>query len=544
MTSKPWALAVLALFWVLAAALLPPVQDEAYYFGWATHLALGYFDHPPLVAWMAATSRLADGCLLLDRLGTLLVAGLLLASTVRFFRIIGLSDDKVRFTAMLLAFGNVMGLAVGFLTTPDTALMLAWILALSEAALALKGDDKRWLTAGAATGLGLLAKYTMLLMGPVFLWALLRTSRGRGLRTPWPYLGGVLALLVFSPNLLWNAQNDWITLRFQARHGFAMARPDLDQVPRLPVPAEATVGSTEWQIAQPFRDLEEVTQKEEKRPGPYDDVLKAANRYVGFYGSQIGLWGALLFVFPLFWRRRKREALTAAEREPTPNTLEEPFRTLVLAALVTPLILFGILSLFSKVEANWSAMYVFAAAVLLAPKFARRPRLTLAAVAVNLVIVAVAVAQARTGFLPTRPHRDRLLAETHGYADLAATVAGLEGPVFAANYQLTAMTRFYRPDLETYQWPGLTRDSEYLRNPAWTGISTADLQRTGKFWLLLSDLDVPVLAGFKPSEMAQLRDCKGEGLQVISEQAAALAAIRCKKPIHEWYLVRYVVEGP
>jgi len=45
------------------------------------------------------------------------------------------------------------GLAFGCITTPDTGLMLAWVLALGEAALALGGDERRWLTAGAATDL-------------------------------------------------------------------------------------------------------------------------------------------------------------------------------------------------------------------------------------------------------------------------------------------------------------------------------------------------------------------------------------------------------
>lgn len=526
-------LVLLGVFWVAAAALLPPVQDEAYYFDWANQLALGYFDHPPLVAWMAATSRLGDGVLLLDRLGTLVCGVLLFLATARCFRVLGLGEKNLRVVALLLAFGNVMGIAVGFLTTPDSALMLAWVLAVSEAALALKGQGKRWLTAGAATGLGLLAKYTMFLMGPVFLWALIRTRKGQGLKTPWPYLGGLVCLLVFSPNLAWNADNDWITFRFQARHGFAMERPEMTTAPRLPVPAEATEGSVEWNLGQIFRDLEEVSKKEEKRPGPFDATLKALNRYVGFYGSQIGLWGGLLVGAPFVWRRRKEFAAPLA-----PDA-----RPLAAASLAVPLLLFGVLSLFSKVEANWSAMYVFAAAAWLAPFFARMPRVLAAGVVINLSVAAVAVVQARSGLLPTRPHRDRLLAETHGYPELAAHAASLSGPVFAENYQLVAMTRFYAPGLATYQWPGLTRDSEYLRNPAWTGISTADLDRSGSFWLIVSSPEVPVLAGFTPTSMAQLRDCKGESLQVISQQAAAIAVDRCKKPIHEWYLIRYETQG-
>jgi hypothetical protein len=47
----------------------------------------------------------------------------------------------------------------------------------------------------------------------------------RALRGRWPYLGGLLALLVFLPNILWNADNDWLTMRFQFGHGF-LSIPD------------------------------------------------------------------------------------------------------------------------------------------------------------------------------------------------------------------------------------------------------------------------------------------------------------------------------
>lgn len=526
-------LAVLGVFWLVAAWFMPPVQDEAYYFDWATRLAGGYFDHPPAVAWMAATSRLAPGMAFVARLGTLFVAALLVGASARFFRILGTRQANVRLTALLLAFGSFAGIAAGFLTTPDTILMLSWVLAASEAALALKGQGRRWLTAGAATGLGLLAKYTMLLMGPVFLWALLRTRKGRGLKTPWPYLGGLVALLVFLPNLVWNAQNDWITFRFQLRHGLAMERPVVEEAPRLPAPEKAQIDSVEWNLGQVFRDLEEVTAKEEKRPGPLDELLKALNRYIGFYASQFALWGAFLIGAPMLWRRRRSEGLS----------VDEDAKPLLQALVWAPLIVFGLLSLVSKVEANWSAMYVFGAALVLAPFYVRMPRLFAFAFVANLLIAGAIVLQARTGLLPTRPHRDRMLAETHGFQDLAAYVRTLDGPVFAETYQLVAMTRFYAPGVEPNQWPGLTRASEYVINPAWTRVSTADLVATGGFWLIVTAPEVPTLKGFTPSSMAQLRDCKGEKLQVISQQAAANAASRCKKPIHEWYLIRYVTQG-
>src|SRR5262249_61341032 len=74
------------------------------------------------------------------------------------------------------------------LTTPDVALFTAWCAALHEGAAALAGRRRRWIGAGVAVGLGLLSKYAMVLIAPVFLWGLWRSDR-QALRTPWPWLG-------------------------------------------------------------------------------------------------------------------------------------------------------------------------------------------------------------------------------------------------------------------------------------------------------------------------------------------------------------------
>ena len=132
-----------------------------------------------------------------------------------------------------------------------------------------------------------------------------------------------------------------------------------------------------------------------------------------------------------------------------------------------------------------------------------------------------------------------MLAETHGYAALARHVETLDAPVFADSYQITAMVRFYAPALDIQQWPGITRDSEYVRRPTWATARLSNLRIYGSFWLITTDDIPPHFLGFSATEMTQLRDCKDEGLQVISSLAAQEVERRCKKPIHEWYLVRY-----
>ena len=265
------AFAIIALWRLWAAWLLPVTQDEAYYFDWALSLDWGYFDHPPGVAWLGLGAGLVPSSALAGRLGNLLAATLTLLVLIRFYRACGL-DARQGFLALVMTSATFAGLVSGVLATPDTPLALAWVLALHEGLAALRGDRRRWVTAGLATGLGLLGKYGMALIGPVFLWAILWADP-KALRTPWPYLGALTALLFFAPNLIWNAQNDWLTIRFQFGHGFSTSAGALsaDAVgAALALPERASV-------------LEQA--------GLGERLLAV----LSFLGIQAALWGLMLF---------------------------------------------------------------------------------------------------------------------------------------------------------------------------------------------------------------------------------------------------------
>src|SRR6266568_4956431 len=45
----------------LAAAWTPLTFDEAYYWMWSKHLAFGYYDHPPMVAFVIRAGTLIAG---------------------------------------------------------------------------------------------------------------------------------------------------------------------------------------------------------------------------------------------------------------------------------------------------------------------------------------------------------------------------------------------------------------------------------------------------------------------------------------------------
>jgi 4-amino-4-deoxy-L-arabinose transferase-like glycosyltransferase len=112
----------------------------------------------------------------------------------------------------------------GFLMTPDTLFAVFWAVALYAAWKAMKSPETGipwWAFAGSCAGLGLLSKYNMILffLGLGFLWLV---SPGRRRKILYGIvISGSVALVLFIPVLLWNFENDWVSFRFQLRHGFS-----------------------------------------------------------------------------------------------------------------------------------------------------------------------------------------------------------------------------------------------------------------------------------------------------------------------------------
>lgn len=222
------ALLALTVLRLALAAILPLTPDEAYYFTWAKHLQPGYLDHPPMVAlWIkAGTALLGDTPLGIRLLGPLAAA---LGSLALYDAGNRLMPGR-RFGLRAAAFLNAtLMLGAGcILMTPDTPLLFFWTLAIwALARLAGSGNPRWWLAAGAIAGLMLLSKYTAaLFLAGAGLWALTSAPMRAQLRASWPWLGIALALLVFTPDIAWNAAHGWASYLKQGGRvdGFDPAR--------------------------------------------------------------------------------------------------------------------------------------------------------------------------------------------------------------------------------------------------------------------------------------------------------------------------------
>jgi 4-amino-4-deoxy-L-arabinose transferase-like glycosyltransferase len=209
--------AALLVLRAVTAAFLPLSADEAYYLLWSQHLQAGYYDHPPAIAWL-----IRAGTVLLGEtpLGVR-VAGLLLSVPATWFvwstAAQLLKDDRKAALSAVFFNLTLMAAVEMMVATPDmpsivTVAGFVWAVARAQASQ----DGRYWLVAGVGAGLSLLSKYSALFAGlGVLVWLLVDSRARPWLKTIWPWAGGAVVLLLFVPQLLWQAQHDWMTFAFQ-----------------------------------------------------------------------------------------------------------------------------------------------------------------------------------------------------------------------------------------------------------------------------------------------------------------------------------------
>jgi dolichol-phosphate mannosyltransferase len=219
------AIGVVALTMALRLAYAGYVElmpEEAYYWNYAQHLDIGYLDHPPMVGWLIAAGTAIFGG---GEFGVR-VAALCCGAVASFFcyRLTReMFDEPSGWVAAVLAQTLPFFFSTGFLMTPDAPLTAAWSGTLYFIYRALiKGQARAWWGVGVCLGLGLLSKYTIVLLGLSALLFMVIDRRSRHwFRRVEPYAAVLLAAAIFSPVIAWNARNDFASFAFQTSRRLA-----------------------------------------------------------------------------------------------------------------------------------------------------------------------------------------------------------------------------------------------------------------------------------------------------------------------------------
>lgn len=227
-TAWVWAI-VLALVAVrlVAAAVIELGSDESYYFLWSRYPSLGYYDHPPMVAWWIAASTALFG----DSpfaIRVLFVLSAIPTTAATWFAARRLFDAETAGLAALWLNATLLIGVGGTSATPDAPAVLFWTLAIAAFVLVVAtGRGAWWLVVGLCAGLGVLSKLTGLFLGLGLLVALAATpDLRRWFASLWLWVGGAIAIVVVAPLLWWNAGHGWMTFASQfSRLGAAGFNP-------------------------------------------------------------------------------------------------------------------------------------------------------------------------------------------------------------------------------------------------------------------------------------------------------------------------------
>ena len=211
------AVAGLTALRLVVADRIELLPEESYYWAYAQHPALGYFDHPPMIAWTIwlGTQLAGDTEFGVRIVNVLLSIGTCLAlwGTARLW-----FDRRTAHGTVLLFALLPISVGTGLMVLPDGPLLFFWALTLLAVTAALKTErGVWWIMAGAAFGGAMLSKYYALLLAPsLFMFLVLSPAHRFWLRRAEPWVALALALAVFSPVIVWNAQHDWASFRFQS----------------------------------------------------------------------------------------------------------------------------------------------------------------------------------------------------------------------------------------------------------------------------------------------------------------------------------------
>ena len=412
------ALRLLAVY----AAKTNLVLDEAQYWTWSRELAFGYFSKPPMIAWVIrATSELcgnSEACIRSASPVLYTLAAFMIYLTGR-----ALYGPRVGFWSAIV-FATLPGVSYSsLLITTDVPLVLLWTIALYAWVMLVKRQSMGFaVLLGVAIGFGLLAKqamiYAVLCIGchAVFSHEARNALKGgRGI------VVALIALALFAPNVVWNAQHDFPTVRH----------------------TEANIG---WQY-------------------PYVHPL----RLLDYIAVQFGVFGPILAVVLLrtAWREIRRPS--------------DQGKVLLLSFSLPVLALLAVQAVLSRAHGNWTATAFPAASILVTAVMLELNRQVLFRISLGLHLAVAAILAAAPAFAPQWRLFEQLeflrrVVGWHETAQIVRTKLSEEryGSILVDTREMAGELLYYLRDvpIPLYVWPsGPTPKDHYEMTRPFTAAS-------------------------------------------------------------------------
>ncbi len=206
---------LLVYFLTLAYTSYGIFRDELYYLACANRLEFGYVDQPPLSIWILSMWKFLVGdSVFLIRIIPAIVSSATVFMIGLFTIRLGGGKSSVIISTLTFMLSPIF-LGMNTIYSMNTFDFFFWILSADIFLRIIETENRKlWYWLGAIIGLGLLNKTSMLWLGGGVVAGTIFTPLREDLKTKYPYIAAGIALLIFSPYIIWNLTHDFAHLEF------------------------------------------------------------------------------------------------------------------------------------------------------------------------------------------------------------------------------------------------------------------------------------------------------------------------------------------
>ena len=194
------------------------LRDELYIIACSKRLAFGYIDHPPFAIFLMSIIRLISG----DSILTIRILPALANAFLIF--LVGIITKRLggkKFAQGLASFAfsiiPVYLMMNGFYSMSGFEPLLLTCCVLVLIIIIQDNKPQYWLIIGLMIGIGLINKYTFLIFALSILMGIIFTPLRKNIFEKYFWLGILLIIIIVFPNIIWQIQNDFISVEFFKR---------------------------------------------------------------------------------------------------------------------------------------------------------------------------------------------------------------------------------------------------------------------------------------------------------------------------------------